>query len=87
MEPPLNPPLLRLLLFRHSAPVICVHVTLIVVSLATPFNLGGCGPGVAGETTHWVVSSPDPTLSRGKGSGVYRALSWAFPFYESGDFL
>ena len=34
-----------------------------------------------------LVSSPDPTLSRGKGSGVYRALSWAFRLYESGDFL
>ena len=36
-----------------------------------------------------VVSFPDPTLSRGKGSGarVYRPLSWAFRLYESGDFL
>ena len=39
------------------------------------------------EATLKVVSFPDPTLSRGKGSGVYRPLSWAFRLYESGDFL
>ena len=51
----------------------------------SPHRGWGLGTRLDSKTVYSLASRPHSL--RGKGSGVYRALSWAFRFYESGDFL